>query len=139
MNISILDIPRTETGGPVTKRVTVMHSEAQNVAGSLVYNASGGGVSGKISYVLHEPRLCTIRITSTLSGSFDLETCTLSGTARVTEFYDGKACASVCGDGSCPVTRSASVPWQATLEDGEIFGGVNGNRSSVSGFGFGTP
>ena len=132
-------IPRTETGGPVTKKVTVMHSEAQNVAGSLVYNASGGGVSGNISYILQDRHLCTIRITSTLSGTLDVETCTLSGTAQVTEVYEGTACASVCSDGSCPVTRSATVPWQATLEDGKILGGVNGNNSSVSGFGFGTP
>jgi len=133
-------IPRTETGGPVTKGVIVMHSEAQNVAGSLVYNASGGsGVRGKISYILQDRHLCTIRITSTLSGTLDVDTCTLRGTAQVTEVYEGTACASVCSGGSCPVTRSATVPWQATLEDGKILGGVNGNNSSVSGFGFGTP
>ncbi|MBS3752017.1 MAG: hypothetical protein KGY46_01350 [Anaerolineales bacterium] len=133
-------IPRTETGGPVTKGVIVMHSEAQNLAGSLVYNGSGGsGVRGKISYILQDRHLCTIRITSTLSGTLDVDTCTLSGTAQVTEVYEGTACASVCSGGSCPVTRSATVPWQATLEDGKILGGVNGNNSSVSGFGFGTP
>ncbi|MFO8036531.1 MAG: hypothetical protein R6U57_07895 [Anaerolineales bacterium] len=133
-------IPRTESSGTVTQKLTVMHSEAQNIAASLVYNGSGGsGVRGKISYILQDRHLCTIRVTSTLSGTFDLDTCTLSGTAQVTEVYEGTACASVCSGGSCPVTRSASVPWQAILEDGEISGGVNGNGSSVSGFGFGTP
>ena len=133
-------IPRTETSGAVTQNLTVMHSEAENVSASLVYNGSGsGGVQGEISYVLKDSHLCTITVSSTLSGSFDLGTCTLSGTAQVTEVYAGAACASVCSADTCPVTRSASVPWQATLEDGKISGGVNGNSSSVSGFGFGTP
>ena len=133
-------IPRTETGGTVTQKLTVTHSEAQNIAASLVYNGSGGsGVRGNIKYILKDRHLCTIKVTSTLSGSFDLHTCTLSGTAQVTEVFEGRACASVCSEGSCPVTRSASVPWQATLEDGEIFGVANGNKSSVSGFGFMTP
>ncbi len=133
-------IPRTETSGAVTQNLTVMHSEAENVSASLVYNGSGGGgVQGEISYVLKDSHLCTITVSSTLSGSFDPGTCTLSGTAQVTEVYAGAACASVCSADTCPVTRSASVPWQATLEDGKISGGVNGNSSSVSGFGFGTP
>jgi hypothetical protein len=133
-------IPRTETSGAVTQPLTVMHSEAQNVAASLVYPGSGsGGVRGEISYLLKDAHLCTITVTSILSGSLDLDTCTLSGTAQVTEVYAGAACASVCSADTCPVTRSASVPWQATLEDGKISGGVNGNSSSVSGFGFGTP
>jgi len=133
-------IPQTETSGAVTQKLTVMHSEAENVAASLIYNGSGGGgVRGEISYILKDSHLCTITVTSTLNGSFDPETCSLSGTAQVTEVYAGAACASVCSADTCPVTRSASVPWQATLEDGKIIGGVNGNGSSVSGFGFGTP
>jgi hypothetical protein len=133
-------IPRSETSGAVTQTLTVMHSEAENVAASLIYNGSGGGgVRGEISYILKDSHLCTITVSSTLSGSFDPGSCSLSGTAQVTEVYAGAACASVCSADSCPVTRSASVPWQATLEDGKIIGGVNGNGSSVSGFGFGTP
>ncbi|MDZ7843599.1 MAG: hypothetical protein U5K99_02180 [Anaerolineales bacterium] len=133
------DIPRDETSGPVIQAVAVMHSEAESVSASLVYSSSGGPVGGQINYTLKDSHLCTITVTSILSGTFSLDTCTLSGTAQVTEVYDGSACASVCSGGSCPVTRSASVPWQATLEDGKLFGGVDGNGSSISGFGFGTP
>lgn len=136
-------IPREETSGAVTAALIVMHSEAESVSGTLVYNGSGGPVRGQVHYQLKDRHLCTITVSSTFVGNFDLDNCSLNGTAQVSEVYDGAACASVCssspdGEVACPVTRTAAVPWWATLEDGELRGGVDGSGSQVSGFGFGS-
>ncbi len=136
-------IPPNEGGSVTVATVDLVgfHSEAEPITASLSYNSGGGTVNGQIQYQLKDMHICTITVKSTLSGNYDIASCTMSGTAQVTETYEGAACASVCSaspdaEVACPVTKSGSVPWQATLEDGVLSGGVDGSGSEVSGFGF---
>jgi hypothetical protein len=136
-------IPLNEGGDVTVATVDLVgfHSSAEQVTASLTYNSGGGTVNGDIQYQIKDMHVCTIIVKSTLSGNYDLEACTMSGTAQVTEIYEGAACASVCSaspdaEVACPVTISDNLPWQATLEDGVLSGGVNGTGSEVSGFGF---
>ncbi len=133
-------IPKNDSGGSVSLSPTIFHGAAESVSTSLIYPSEGGSVSGQFFYILKDNvSYCTITITSTItSGNFDLETCSMNGTAELTMLYEGIACPSVCGPetGACPKTFQGIVPWEATLEDSVLSGGVGGKACDPGCFGF---
>ncbi len=132
-------IPKNDSGGSVTVSPAIMHGAAESVSTSLTYPSEGGAVSGEFFYTLYDSvNLCTVTTTSSVVGSYDLATCTMSGTAQLEAVYDGYACPGVCGPsmGACPKTFQGNVPWEATLENGELYGGVGISAPDISGFGF---
>jgi len=136
-------IPLNDGGGSVSLSPSVLHGSAEDVATSFTYPSSGGAVSGQFKYVMKDMHVCTISVTSNISGSYDPRTCSMSGTAQLTYTYTGTACASVCGSGpdsevACPLTLAGTVPWQATLEDGMLRGGIGGDDCDPGCFGFQT-
>jgi hypothetical protein len=132
------DIPQNISG---TIGLDVLHSEAENVNASIVISSESDAVSGSLSYVLKDAHLCTINVSSTFRGTYDLARCEMSGSAELTFIYDGVACASVCGsspnsEASCPVTRSGSTTWQATVDEGVLRGGIGGENCDPGCVGF---
>ncbi len=122
------DIPQNISG---TIGLDVLHSEAENVNASIIISSESDAVSGSLSYSLKDAHLCTITISGTFQGTYDVARCSMSGNGELTFIYDGVACASVCGSGpnsevACPVTRSGGTTWEATLDDGVLTGGIGG-------------
>jgi len=126
--------------GAVSLRPDVMHSEAQNVQTRLTFTNTGGSANGSISYILQD-HTCTTTVRSTMQGTYDPAACAMSGTAQLTYTYEGKACPSVCGSGpnsenACPVTRSSAVPWQATVKNDQVTGGIGNSSGDLGLVGF---
>ncbi len=132
-------IPPNDSGGSVTLSPTILHGAAESVSTSLTYNSGGGAVTGQFFFTIFDSvNVCTITVSSTVAGSYDQSACSMSGTAQLEAIYDGYACPSVCGPstGACPKTFQSEVPWDATLEDGELYGGVGGETYVEGSFGF---
>ena len=121
-------IPQNDSGGSVSISPAIMHGGAESVATSLTYPSAGGAVTGDFFFIIEDNvNYCTVTISSTItSGNYDLETCSINGTAQLVMVHDGIACPDVCGPstGACPKTLQGNVPLDITLEDGEISGGV---------------
>lgn len=134
-------IPANDGGEMVSLSPSIIHSEAEQEATSLSYPSAGGPVSGSFNYMLRDMHVCTITVNSTLQGTYDPATCSMSGTAQMSFTYEGKACASVCGSGpesetACPVTRSGSPGWEATLENGVLSGRMGNDACQPGCIGF---
>ncbi len=132
-------IPPNDSGGSVTLSPTILHGAAESVSTSLTYSSGGGAVTGQFFFTIYDSvNVCTITVSSTVVGSYDQSTCSMSGTAQLEAIYDGYACPSVCGPstGACPKTFQSEVPWDATLKDGELYGGVGGEIDVEGDFGF---
>ncbi|MEE8357555.1 MAG: hypothetical protein V3R33_09630 [Anaerolineales bacterium] len=133
-------IPLNDSGGSVTISPSILHGFAESESTSLTYPSGGGTVSGQFFFTVYDNvNECTITTTSTInSGSYDQATCKMSGTAQLTNLYEGLSCLGICGFslGACPKTRQANVPWKASLEDGELSGNVGIRAPDISGFGF---
>ncbi len=140
------DIPSNDAGGSVTTTGEVFYSPTVANQVILTYPSGGGQVSGSFYYQIYDDMFyCTITLTvSDVQGTYDLETCSMSGTAYMTVVYEGMTCVSVCGptDASpapCPVTVEGSTTWDATLEDGVLSGAVGGEKCEPHCFGFQAP
>jgi hypothetical protein len=132
-------IPPNDSGGSVTLSPTILHGAAESVSTSLTYSSGGGAVAGQFFFTIYDSvSVCTVTVSSTVVGSYDQSACSMSGTAQLEAIYDGYACPSVCGPstGACPKTFQSEVPWNATLKDGELFGGVGGEIYVEGSFGF---
>lgn len=132
-------IPKNDSGGSVTLLPTIFHGGAESVSTSLTYSSGGGAVTGQFFFTIYDSvNVCTITVSSTVVGNYDQFACSMSGTAQLEAIYDGYACPSVCGPstGACPKTFQSEVPWDATLKDGELFGGVGGEINVEGSFGF---
>ena len=134
-------IPGNDSGGSVSLSPTIMHGAAESVSTSLIYPSEGGAVTGQFFYIIKDNvNICTSTTTSSLSGvSYDQATCTMTGMADLQRVYEGLVCLNVCSPslGECPKTLQGTVPFEATLEDGVLYGGVGGEDCSNPGcFGF---
>ena len=133
-------IPLNDSGGSVTISPSILYGGAESESTSLTYPSGGGTVSGQFFFTFYDKvNECTITTTSTInSGSYDQATCYMSGTAQLTNLYEGLSCLGICGFslGACPKTIQSNVPWEASLEDGELHGGVGIRAPDISGFGF---
>jgi len=101
-------IPLNDSGGTVSLSPTIQHGAAESESTSLIYPSGGGTVSGQFFFTLDDNvNYCTVTITSTINnGSYDQATCYMSGTAQLTNLYEGLSCLGVCGPstGACPKT-----------------------------------
>jgi len=132
-------IPKNDSGGSVSLSPTIFHGGAESVSTSLTYSSGGGAVTGQFFFTIYDSvNVCTITVSSTVVGNYDQFACSMSGTAQLEAIYEGYACPSVCGPstGACPKTFQSEVPWDATLKDGELFGGVGGEIYVEGSFGF---
>ncbi len=133
-------IPKNDGGGTVSISPGVVHGDAESVSTSLNYSSTGGAVSGEFFYILEDDtNKCTITIRSTItSGNYDPVTCSMSGTASLTQIYEGLACPGICGPstGECPKTLQGNVPWEASLKDNILTGGIGGQACDPGCIGF---
>ena len=113
---------------------------------SITYPSGGGAVSGSFYYQIYDHVFdCTITVTTTgVVGQYDLETCSMSGTANMKLTYEGMTCVSVCGPtenspAPCPVIIEGPTTWDATLDEGVLSGGVGGDECEPHCFGFRAP
>jgi len=132
-------IPPNDSGGSVTLSPTIIHGAAESVSTSLTYSSGGGAVTGQFFFTIYDSvSMCTITISSTVVGSYDPSACYMSGAAQLEAIFEGIACPSICGPstGACPKTFQSEVPWNATLDDGELYGGVGIEIDAKGIFGF---
>jgi len=132
-------IPPNDSGGSVILSPTILHGAAESVSTSLTYSSGGGAVTGQFFFTIYDSvSMCTITVSSTVVGSYDPSACSMSGTAQLEAIYEGTACPSICGPstGACPKTFQSEVPWDATLNDGELYGGVGVEIYVEGNFGF---
>ncbi len=139
-------IPKNGAVGTVTMTGEVMYGGAVANEATITYPSDGGAVSGSFYYQIYDNvNYCTITITTAeVKGQYDLETCSMSGTAYMTLTYEGLTCLSICGPtenspAPCPVTIEGPTTWDATLEDGVLSGGVGGRGCEPHCFGFRAP
>jgi hypothetical protein len=129
-----------DAGGTVSLSPVILHGAIVSQSSVLTYPSAGGTVSGNFNYVIEDTvNYCTITMTSQISGAdYDQPTCTMSGLANTEWVFEGIACPSVCGPetGACPKTFQETVPFDALLEDGIIYGGVGGEDCQTRCFGF---
>jgi hypothetical protein len=134
-------IPPNLPSGGATFTGTTIYGGA--VINEVTIELSGSGVAeGNIFYELYDDVFdCTIQTTTELHGTFEPETCTLSGTANLLISYDGMICVDVCGvapssPAACPVTKSGTVVWDAELQDSELVGAIGDEKCDPHCFGF---
>ena len=139
-------IPKNDAGGTVTMTGEVNYGGAVANEATITYPSAGGAVSGNFYYQLYDDVFyCTITITTTgVKGQYDLETCSMSGTANMKLTYEGMTCVSVCGPtenspAPCPVIIEGPTIWEATLDEGVLSGGVGGSECEPHCFGFRAP
>jgi hypothetical protein len=138
-------IPSNDAGGTVTMTGETIYSGAVANEVTITYPSGGGSVNGRLYYQLYDDVfLCTITTTTDVVGEYDLETCTMRGTATLEIHYEGMTCVSVCGPtenspAPCPVRVSGSTVWEATLEDGVLSGAVGDETCDPHCFGFRAP
>jgi hypothetical protein len=135
-------IPKNDAGGTVTMMGETIYGGAVANKVTITYPSGGGAVNGRLYYQLYDDVfLCTITATTDVVGEYDMETCTMGGTATLEILYDGMTCVSVCGPtenspASCPVTVSGSTVWEATLDEGVLSGAVGDESCMPHCFGF---
>ncbi|MEE8568822.1 MAG: hypothetical protein V3S81_09425 [Anaerolineales bacterium] len=139
-------IPNNDAGGTVTIAGEVNYGGAVANEASITYPSGGGAVSGSFYYQIYDHVFdCTITVTTTgVVGQYDLETCSMSGTANMKLTYEGMTCVSVCGPtenspAPCPVIIEGPTTWDATLDEGVLSGGVGGDECEPHCFGFRAP
>ena len=133
-------IPPNFPAGIAQFPLDATHSEAEDVMGLMELD-EWGSVEGFLWLTLKDKHLCTIGVEANFQGEFDVDSCTMSGSALLDYLYEGTACASVCGSGPdsetpCPVTISGETTWEATLENGKLMGGVGGEDCDPGCVGF---
>lgn len=122
-------IPPNDAGGSVTMTGQSIFLDAVPNEATITYPSSGGKVTGRIHFQRYDDVFgCTYTVTTEVVGQYDLKTCTMRGEATSELLYQGY-CVSVCGSGpasptSCPVTMNRTTVWEATLEDGFLYGTV---------------
>jgi hypothetical protein len=133
-------ISDNDAGGTVTLSPSILHGAIVSENSSLTYPSQGGAVSGNFHYVIEDKvNYCTITMTSEISSAvYDQSTCEMSGSAHAEWIYEGIACPSVCGPttGACPKTFQDTIPFDAILEDGVLYGGIGGDDCQTRCFGF---
>ena len=133
-------IPANDSGGSVALSPAILHGAAESVSTSLSYPSGGGAVTGQFYFVINDNvNYCTSTTTSTInSAAYDQKTCSMNGMADITRVFEGIACPSVCGPstGACPKTFQGIVPFEATLEDGVLSGGIGDQECLLGCFGF---
>lgn len=138
-------IPKNDAGGMVTMVGETIYSGAVANGVTITYTSGGGAVNGRLYYQLYDNvGICTNTTTTVVVGEYDLETCTMGGTATLEILYDGLTCVSVCGPtenspAPCPVRVSGSTLWEATLEDGVLSGAIGDEACDPHCFGFRAP
>ncbi len=138
-------IPPNDAGGSVTMTgQTIYLSSVANEA-TVTYPSGSGAVNGRLYYQIYDDvNLCTVTTTTEVIGEYDLETCTMGGTATLEILYEGLSCLGVCGPtenspAPCPVSVSGSTVWEATIADGVLSGAVGDEACDPHCFGFRAP
>jgi hypothetical protein len=123
-------VPKNDAGGSVTLSGQTYFGDADPNVVQLTYPSSGGNVQGTVNFQRYDDVFgCTYTVKAQLDGSYDPSTCELNGTASIKAEYAGDVCVSVCGSApsspaSCPVMFDLSCGWEASHEDGQIWGTI---------------